>query len=126
MATLADAFAGAATREGIDLAFRLTDGPALDDVADLWVSAGCPEDQRRSRILGMGAYVGEVLVRSAGGRWDLSPTGDPGVALTSTFMCFPLNKVGKRLSLGPEHSIAAFLEVAAQGPLPREELRRMT
>lgn len=67
----------------------------------------------------MGAYVGELIVRSGCGRWLHVPEADaPGVQLISGLVCFPLNSVAERITVGPEHSIAQFVEVAMSGTLP--------
>jgi hypothetical protein len=72
----------------------------------------------------MGAFVGELLVRNGGARWSYSTDhGSPAVRLPSGNACFPLNKVSKRLTVGPEHSIAQFVEVAMSGVLPPDARR---
>jgi hypothetical protein len=76
-------------------------------------------------VMSMGAYVGELIVRNAAGIWAYEPqTSAPGIKLRTGLLCFPLNKVGKRITVGPEHSIAQFVEAAMSGGLPPHRTAR--
>ena len=53
--------------------------------------------------MSMGAYLGELIVRNAGGRWAYHQ--DQKTAVVETHqqqLCFPHSKVAKRLTLGEE------------------------
>lgn len=63
-----------------------------------------------------GAYIGEVMRRAVGGQWEFAEKLYPGqevVALKwdDENMCFPVGKVHKRLTNGPEDSVASFYRV---------------
>ena len=121
MSGLAEAFLSGAAEEGDHYDYAPENAPRLDAWIDLFVAQGPPEDVVHSVVLSMGAYVGELIVRNGGGRWTFEPrTGAPGVHLTTGLVCFPLNKVAKRINVGPEHSIAQFVEVSIAGELPPE------
>lgn len=89
-------------------------------IVDLMVDGvrrGRPEAGRVSGLLqGLGAYVGEVIVRRAGARWvDLEPEqrelfGQPvGIRMPDGRVWNPLGKVVNRFELGgPEESVQRF------------------
>lgn len=81
------------------------------------VRRGRPEVGRVAGLLqGLGAYVGEVIVRRAGARWvDLDPEqrelfGQPvGIRMPDGRVWNPLGKVVNRFELGgPEESVQRF------------------
>ena len=84
-----------------------------------------------SRMFAIGAYVGEVLRRELGGEWvgdDDDPEVEINVALQGVdgSVCWPVQRVMKRLQNGPEDGIAAYgsamgLEV---GPKPEPKAKR--
>lgn len=119
MAGLADAFVTGAAEEGDHFDYAVENAARLDALVDLFRRGGPTDDVVHSMVLSMGAYVGELIVRNGGGRWTHVPEADaPGVQLTSGLVCFPLNKVAKRITVGPAHSIAQFVDVAMSGVLP--------
>jgi hypothetical protein len=70
-------------------------------------------------VMSMGAYMGELIVRNGAGIWTYEPQAiAPGINLRTGLLCFPLNKVGKRITVGPEHSVTQFVEAAMSGELP--------
>jgi hypothetical protein len=124
MAGLAEAFVSGSAEEGEHFDFAPENAPRLDAWVDLFVADRPTDDVVHSVVVSMGAYVGELIVRSGGGEWTFEPQADaPGVRLISGLVCFPLNKVGKRITVGPEHSIAQFVQVALSGELPPEARR---
>ena len=62
----------------------------------------------------MGAYLGELLVRHDGGRWQhWEGEKKPTVAIVfdrQDFAAFPLDKATKRVWKPREHDLAAFVE----------------
>ena len=121
MAALADAFVSGAAEEGHHFDYASENAARLDPLVDLFLQSQPGDDVINSMVLSMGAYVGELIVRNGGGIWTFEQdVGAPGVRLTSGLVCFPLNKVGKRITIGAEHSIARFVEVAMSGELPPE------
>ena len=71
-------------------------------------------------ITGMGAYLGEVVVRNGGGQWTYHPGQPPAIreAHSRQRLYIPYNKVAKRLTVGPEHSLLSFYEAVMTGETP--------
>jgi hypothetical protein len=62
--------------------------------------------------VGVGCYVGEVVVRTLGGRWN--PDGSAEVLDIGRVNCtFPIQKAQRRFANGPEDSLAWYYEVLA-------------
>jgi hypothetical protein len=121
MAALADVFVSGAAQEGHHFDYAAENAPRLDALVDLFLESEPGADVVNSMVLGMGAYVGELIVRNGGGVWTFEQeAGAPGVRLTSDLVAFPLSTVGRRITVGAEHSIAEFVEVALSGELPPE------
>lgn len=119
MAELADAFVRGSAEEGHHFDYAPENAHRLDALVDMFLISQPTEDVVHSMVMSMGAYVGELVVRGGAGRWTLEPqTEAPGIRLRTGVLCFPLNKVAKRIAVGPEHSIAQFVEVAISGELP--------
>jgi hypothetical protein len=119
MAGLANAFVTGSAQEGDHFDYAVENAARLDALVDLFRRSQPSDDVVQSMAVSMGAYVGELIVRNGGGSWTHVPEGDaPGVRLTSGLVCFPLNKVAKRITIGSAHSIAQFVEVAMSGVLP--------
>jgi hypothetical protein len=100
-------------------------GVTLDyGVASLARLDGIIEDLRRDQrfevlqpvLFSMGCYVGEVLVRHAGGRWRRTEDLGMGVVASSPIAiempdgrsCNPVGKVYRRFQRGREDGIALF------------------
>jgi hypothetical protein len=65
------------------------------------------------RLFALGAYVGEVIRRASGGQWtgdDDDPQVELNVALQGPDgrVCWPVQRVMKRLANGSEEGIAAY------------------
>jgi hypothetical protein len=119
MAALAGAFVSGAAEEGHHFDYASENAARLDPLVDLFLQSQPGDDVINSMVLSMGAYVGELIVRNGGGIWTFEQeVGAPGVRLTSDVICFPLNQVDKRITIGAEHSLAQFMEMAMSGGLP--------
>jgi hypothetical protein len=91
-------------------------------------------DQRfealQTLLFSMGCYVGEVLVRHAGGRWRTTEELGLGKVASSPIAvempggrgCNPVARVYRRFQKGREDSLAAFYQAMA-GPPPEEKPR---
>jgi hypothetical protein len=91
-------------------------------------------DQRfealQTLLFSMGCYVGEVLVRHAGGRWRTTEELGLGKVASSPIAvempggrgCNPVARVYRRFQKGREDSLAAFYQAMA-GPPPPEKPR---
>jgi hypothetical protein len=91
-------------------------------------------DQRfealQTLLFSMGCYVGEVLVRHAGGRWRATEELGMGKASSPIVVempdgrgCNPVARVYRRFQKGREDSLAAFYQAVAGTPAaekPRE------
>jgi hypothetical protein len=99
------------------------------------VPGGLLAESLGQRLFSLGAYVGEVIRRSIGGEWrgnDSDPQAEIHVELhlPDGAVCWPVQRVMKRLQLGSEESIAAYglasglqLTVSMwQAPKPRWKL----
>jgi hypothetical protein len=84
-----------------------------------------------SRLFALGAYVGEVVIRAKGGAWrgnDADPQAEINieVVLPGDGICWPVQRVMKRLRNGPEDGIAAYglgLDIPV-GPKPPSPARK--
>jgi hypothetical protein len=90
-------------------------------------------DQRfealQTLLFSMGCYVGEVLVRHAGGRWRTTQELGMGVSSSPIAVempdgrgCNPVGRVYRRFQKGREDSLPAFF-LAMAGPPPAEKPR---
>jgi hypothetical protein len=89
-------------------------------------------DQRfealQTLLFSMGCYVGEVLVRHAGGRWRTTQELGMGQVASSPIAiempdgrgCNPVGRVYKRFQKGREDSLAGFFQ-AMTGAAPDEK-----
>lgn len=118
LAALANAFVVGAAEEGEQFGYDVGDGARLDALLDDFAAGDPPPEAVHSMVVSAGAYVGEILVRAGVGRWILHPDGGAGVLFGDELVCFPMNKVAKRISVGPEHSVAQLIQVALDGHLP--------
>jgi hypothetical protein len=82
-------------------------------------------------LFALGAYVGEVVRRDAGGTWrgnDDDPNGEitVEVVLADGTRLWPVQRVMKRYTNGPEDGIAAFAAALGLnvGPPPQPPKRR--
>jgi hypothetical protein len=110
MASLAHSFVTGSAAEGHHFHYAVDDGPRLDELVELFQMSAPSDDVVHSMVLSMGAYVEEVLVRNASGQWRVEMQA-PAIRLPGDLDCFPLNKVAKRITVGPEHSIGGKADV---------------
>jgi hypothetical protein len=118
-----DIVAAAAKISGVQLDYTADSLKTVDDIIEKMRQDGCTTDQIAETLFGFGCYVGEVLVRQAGGEWQNTAetsmakiAGFPLiVALGQTNICNPIGKVFKRLRNGEEDSLHYFYQVFAKG-----------
>jgi hypothetical protein len=106
---------------------------ALDySVASLAHVDGIIEDLRRDQrfevlqpvLFSMGCYVGEVLVRHAGGRWRPARDLGAGIEALSPIAvempdgrgCNPVGRVYRRFQRGRDDGIVSFFHALSSGP----------
>jgi hypothetical protein len=81
------------------------------------VPGGLLSAELGSRIFALGSYVGEVIIRAYGGKWqtaDDDPEGELNikVVLLSGAIIWPVQRVMKRFKNSPEDGIYAYGRLA--------------
>lgn len=109
---------------GVTLDYSAASLRQLDTIVD-----DLRRDQRfealQTLLFSMGCYVGEVLVRHAGGRWRTTPEPGTGKAASSPIavempdgrVCNPVGRVYRRFQKGREDSLAGFFRAMTGAPL---------
>lgn len=69
MREFAEVFREGAQADGVDLDWESASAQRLDELCDLFLAGEPHEETARYMTMSLGAYLGELLVRSAGGRW---------------------------------------------------------
>lgn len=111
MQLMAEAFIRASADEGAQLGFQAADASQLDGICDAFLRSNPPEDVRHSMVMAMGAYLGELLVRTGGGAWAYdAEQQEAAVIMPNGVQGYPHTKVAKRLYLGAEHDLLTFYE----------------
>jgi len=112
---------------GVELDYSPGSLKELDTIVD-----DLRRDQRfeavQTLLFSMGCYVGEVLVRHAGGQWRTTEELGMGKVASSPIAvempggrgCNPVARVYRRFQKGREDSLAAFYQAMA-GPPPAEK-----
>lgn len=96
---------------GLELDYSPGTLPQLDAFIDSNFGPGSADDHS-SLIVGMGCYVGEVVIRNHGGRWraDEEFFRSPAVVIEGKLQTrtFPLSRVWRRFEFGAEQSLDAY------------------
>ncbi|MEV0176748.1 hypothetical protein AB0I00_37260 [Streptomyces sp. NPDC050803] len=102
-------------RNRLPLDYSVASLRVVDFLIDGLRKGGADREQVRETLFGLGAYVGEVLVRRAGAQWvdfddrQRSYFGQPlGVRMPDGRIWNPLGKVLNRFEAGPEESLQTF------------------
>jgi hypothetical protein len=116
MLRYAQLFLEAAASVGDDLGWSVSEVHRLDQLCDEYLATGLPEDGYGRMSLIMGAYLGELIARYAGGIWRYDRRFQcPGLDMPGGHRVFPQNRVGRRLAQGREYSLADFYQLAVTG-----------
>ncbi|SNX63557.1 hypothetical protein SAMN06272735_5367 [Streptomyces sp. TLI_55] len=107
---------GITARSRLPLDYSVASLRVVDFLIDGLRKGGADQDRAREPLAGLGAYVGEVLVRRAGAEWvDLDDTQrgyfgqEVGVRMPDGRVWNPLGKVLNRFgSSAPEDSLQTF------------------
>jgi|SRR5215813_1083481 len=110
--------------DGITLDYSVKSLQALDDIIERLRGEGVSTEQIGETLFAFGCYVGEVFVRSVGGKWRLaSETGMRDFAgfiivvdLGADNVVNPIGKVFKRFENGIEDHLPYFYQVFAKPP----------
>jgi hypothetical protein len=117
MLRYAQIFLEAAASVGDDLGWSVSEVHRLDQLCEEYLATGLPEDGYGRLSLILGAYLGELIARNAGGIWRYDRRFQcPGLDMPAGHRVFPQNRVGKRLAQGREYSLADFYQLAVTGP----------
>lgn len=108
--------AGVTVNHRLPLDYSVASLRIVDRLIDGLRKGGADRDRLRATLLGLGAYVGEVLVRRAGAVWvefdadQCAYFGQPvGVRMPDGRVWNPLGKVHNRFELGgPGESLQVF------------------
>jgi hypothetical protein len=118
MRAFAQIFVDGTAAEGQEFGWDAAAATRLDGLCDAFLASDPSEDAIQSMVLAMGSYLGELVVRNAGGRWTYDTgTAAAGVDVPSRKRCFPHSRVVQRLTVGPAHSLRLFYEIAVTGPI---------
>ncbi|HUR75570.1 MAG TPA: hypothetical protein VMZ00_14910 [Sporichthya sp.] len=119
MRALAEVFVHSATSENFRFGWDGADCMRLDDLCDQFVIPGHRTTTTRQALSArMGAYVGELLVRNARGRWVYDETcRSAAVELPNGNRVFPAERVAQRIAVGHHYSVAEFYRATVAGDL---------
>lgn len=129
----------ATARARLPLDYSVTSLRIVDRLIDGLRRGGAGRESVAGPLLGLGAYVGEVLVRQAGAVWVSLPPEHPlrpvfahpvGVRMPDSRMWNPLGRVVNRFERGPEESLQIYFLTlhgrrsprARRNPGPRQAL----
>ena len=121
MRMLADGFIEGSDADGFPhFTWDVADAARLDAICDALRVRDDPQgDGWHGRIMTMGAYLGELLVRHGNGHWSYDSTNKAAVVIMPNGLAaYPHNKVAKRLEIGPEHSLSAFFDYSLSRHVP--------
>jgi hypothetical protein len=108
------AVTAAANVEGIALDYQVSSLPSVDAILGRFHEQGLTPDQIGETVFSFGAYIGEVMVRSANGSWTTLPPEHPlaaswpVVTLPLGTVANPIGKAFKRLTNGDGESVPYF------------------
>jgi hypothetical protein len=120
MESLAEAFVRSCAADGYIFRWDAGSVGHLDGFCEAFLASDSTRSRLNSMITGMGAYLGEVVVRNGGGQWTYHPGQPPAIreAHSRQRLYIPYNKVAKRLTVGPEHSLLSLYEAVMTGETP--------
>lgn len=92
---------------------------ALEVLIQSLLESASPADLDKGFSLGMGAYVGEVIVRhGTGAHWSYDADQHTALVQSAQYGAYPVFKVSKRFTIGPEHSLMQFVQAAIGDEMP--------
>ena len=116
MLKYAQIFLEGAARSGDTLGWQASEVHHLDALCDEYLATGLPEEGFGRMALVMGAYLGELITRNVGGAWRYDRRFRcPRLDMAGGRKVYPQNRVGRRLALGRDYSLADFYQLAVTG-----------
>jgi hypothetical protein len=122
MLKLAEAFVADAAEEGETFTWESAEASRLDSLCDALLATRPSPGRQYAWIMGMGAYLGELLVRNGGGRWSYGKRTAAVVEMPNGLNGYPHNKVAKRLEIGAEHNLFQFYWYALTRDTPGSQV----
>ncbi|MGE3808064.1 MAG: hypothetical protein AB7K24_25670 [Gemmataceae bacterium] len=125
----ADIVASTARITGDTLDYSVASLAVVDRIIENFRKDGQTIDSMAETLFCFGCYVGEVLVRNAGGRWLATPEEHlPVLGMRITVelpnsLCNPIAKVFKRMHNGMEDHLPYFYVAFTQKPTQSIEVR---
>ena len=119
MRALAEVFVHGAANDTSPYGWDGEDVARLDELCDQFLIPGQRTITTRQALAArMGAYVGELLVRNAGGRWVYDEEcRSAAVELPNGHRVFPAERVAQRIAVGHHYSVADFYRATLAGDL---------
>lgn len=119
MRRLAESFIEDTAAEGQVFAWDSADAGRLDDLCDELAASRPSKARRHAWVMGVGAYLGELMVRNGGGHWSYDVKEEAAVVeMPNGLRGYPHNKVFKRLTIGPQHNLFQFYWYALTRDVP--------
>jgi hypothetical protein len=71
-------------------------------------------DAKSGLVSTIGSYLGEAIIKNAGGHWDEDEQGNIAVKFSNGDWCYPFAKVAKQFDAGAQagESIASFYDIS--------------
>lgn len=118
--------ATAADISGAELDYSPESIGVVEGVVDDFRAEGVTDEDMAESLIGFGCYVGEILIRHAGGTWQLVPPAHPAtahlvVALPRARECDPIDWVFRRFELGAGVSIRDLYAAAGAADRPADD-----
>ncbi|MBL1079589.1 hypothetical protein JK358_34815 [Nocardia sp. 2] len=87
----------------------------VDSIIEMFRSEGVPSEAVAETLFGFGCYIGEVMCRHAGGKWQrppeqTAPFSGPMVVAIGDQFANPIDKAFKRMDNGEQDSIVFFYQ----------------
>jgi hypothetical protein len=114
----ADVVEAARMVNSVELDYSVASIEQVDAIIEGMRQEGHTPETMAESLYSFGCYLGEVLVRQAGGQWREATKAElptlagllPLVQLATGGACNPIGKVFKRLQNGPAENLVAFYQ----------------
>jgi hypothetical protein len=118
MRRLAEEFIKGLAVDGWHFTWDAAQVSLLDELCDAFMRDDPPSELQHTMIMGMGSYLGELLVR-CGSRWSYDVEQRAAtVEMPNGLVAYPHSRIAKRLEFGPEYSLPPYLQYALTREIP--------
>lgn len=100
---------------GIEFGFDANSVAWVDGYIERQRERFAGKDEAAQLVSVLGSWLGEAIIKAAGGVWDVHPRDEIGVRFENGDWCFPFSKVAKQFAHGPAdagESILSFYNVS--------------